>query len=404
MPSYSYKAKKMSGEEIEETREAADKFDLARMLREKGYILISSEEIKKRSASRFLTLGLFNRVSTAEKMIFARNIAVMIKAGLSLVKALEILAGQAKSRKFQLILTVLAEDIRRGKFLSESMKAHPGVFSSLFVSMVKAGEEGGNLVENLRLIAYQLEREHNLLKKIRGAMIYPAIIVITMVVIGVLMLIYVVPTLISTFKELEISLPPSTQFVIFVSSFIVSHTLIFLTMVLVAAASAAYLVQTENGKKTISAIFFRLPILKVLVQKINAARTARTLGSLIGSGVDVLKALEITEEVLQNYRYKKALEEARLKVQKGSPISEVFKTKSRLYPALVGEMMAVGEETGQFSKMLVQLADFYEEEVADATKDISTVIEPILMVVIGAVVGFFAISMIQPLYSSLAGL
>ncbi len=394
----------MSGEEIEETREAADKFDLARMLREKGYILISSEEIKKRSASRFLTLGLFNRVSTAEKMIFARNIAVMIKAGLSLVKALEILAGQAKSRKFQLILTVLAEDIRRGKFLSESMKAHPGVFSSLFVSMVKAGEEGGNLVENLRLIAYQLEREHNLLKKIRGAMIYPAIIVITMVVIGVLMLIYVVPTLISTFKELEISLPPSTQFVIFVSSFIVSHTLIFLTMVLVAAASAAYLVQTENGKKTISAIFFRLPILKVLVQKINAARTARTLGSLIGSGVDVLKALEITEEVLQNYRYKKALEEARLKVQKGSPISEVFKTKSRLYPALVGEMMAVGEETGQFSKMLVQLADFYEEEVADATKDISTVIEPILMVVIGAVVGFFAISMIQPLYSSLAGL
>lgn len=404
MPSYSYKAKKMSGEEIEETREATDKFDLARMLRERGYILISSKEVKKRSASRFPTLGLFNRVSTAEKMIFARNIAVMIKAGLSLVKALDILANQTRSRKFRLVLTVLAEDIRRGKFLSESMKTHPEVFSSLFVSMIKAGEEGGNLVENFQLIAYQLEREYSLLRKIRGAMIYPAIIVITMVVIGILMLIYVVPTLISTFEELKISLPPATQFIIFVSNFIVSHTLIFLTLVLAAAVSAAYLFQTENGKKAISAIFFRLPILKVLIQKINAARTARTLGSLIGSGVDILKALEITEEVLQNYRYKKALEETRIKVQKGSPISEMFKIQSHLYPALVGEMMAVGEETGQLSKMLVQLAEFYEEEVTDATKDISSVIEPILMVVIGAVVGFFAISMIQPLYSSLAGL
>ena len=136
----------------------------------------------------------------------------------------------------------------------------------------------------------------------------------------------------------------------------------------------------------------------------NSVSFATRLGSLIGSGVDILKALEITGEVLQNYRYKKILEETRIKVQKGSPISEVFKARSNFYPALVGEMIAVGEETGQLSRMLVQLADFYEEEVAAATKDISIVIEPILMVVIGAVVGFFAISMIQPLYSSLAGL
>ena len=393
----------MSGEEIEETKEATDKFDLARMLREKGYILISSKEVKKQPASRFFALGLFGRVSLAEKMIFARNLAVMIKAGLSLVKSLEILANQTKSRKFREVLTVLAGEIQRGKFLSDSMKAHPEVFSPLFVSIVKAGEEGGNLAGNFKLISYQLAGEHNLLRKIKGAMIYPAIIIITMIVIGILMLIYVVPTLISTFKELKISLPPATQFIIFVSDFIVSHTLIFFALIFAAFVSAAYFIRTETGKKTISAVFSRAPILGILIQKINAARTTRTLGSLIGSGVDILKALEITEEVLQNYRYKKTLAEARFKVQKGGPISEVFKNKSDLYPALVGEMMAVGEETGQLSQMLVQLADFYEEEVADATKDISTVIEPALMVAVGAVIGFFAISMIQPLYSSLAG-
>ena len=394
----------MSGEETEGIKEATDKFDLARLLREKEYILVSSKEIKRRFTSWFSISGLFSRVSVAEKMIFARNLAVMIKAGLSLVKALDILANQTKSRKFRAVLIVLVEDIRRGKFLSESMKAHPGVFSSLFISMVKVGEEGGNLAENFQLISYQLEREYSLLRKIKGAMIYPAIIVITMIIIGVLMLIYVVPTLISTFEELEIDLPPATQFIIFISNFIVSHTIIFLMLIFIAAVLAAYLVQTERGKKTIAAIFFRVPVLKTLVQKINAARTARTLGSLIGSGVDILKALEITGEVLQNYRYKKILEETRIKVQKGSPISEVFKARSNFYPALVGEMIAVGEETGQLSRMLVQLAVFYEEEGAAATKDISIVIEPILMVVIGAVVGFFAISMIQPLYSSLAGL
>ena len=228
---------------------------------------------------------------------------------------------------------------------------------------------------------------------------YPSIIVIAMILIGILMLIYVVPTLVSTFQELGVELPTSTKIIIAISNFLTSYTIAFFAIVLVAVAGAFFFFRSLNGKKLVGNVLLRLPIFSELTKKINSARTARTMASLVSAGVDVLESLNITREVIQNENFKKVLEEARNSIQKGEPISESFKRASNLYPILVGEMMAVGEETGKFSEMLMRVAVFYEDEVTETTKDMSTIIEPILMVIIGAVVGFFALSMIKPMYS-----
>lgn len=403
MPTFSYTAKKISGEEVKGVREAKDKFELAHILRESGYTVTAALELHTHSEG-IMSLPFLNRISIADKMIFARNISVMIDAGVAMAKALDILATQAKSEKFRSAIKQLAEDIRKGKFLSEGMKDQPEVFSSLFVSMVRAGEEGGNLSETFGLVGKQLERDHELMRKVRGAMIYPAVIMVAMLIIGILMLIYVVPTLISTFNDLGIDLPPNTRLIIAVSQFIIDRYILAIVFAAAFIIGAAWLVRTPFGKRTIATVALRLPVIKQLVFKMNAARTARTLGSLVTSGVDILKALDITEEVLQNEHYKAVLREAKEKVRTGAPLADTFRAHQDIYPTLVGEMMAVGEETGKLSEMLFRLADFYEEEVSAATKDLSTIIEPVLMIFIGAAVGFFAVSMIQPLYSSLSGI
>ncbi len=403
MPIFTYRAKKMSGEEKGGVREAKDRFELARFLRQEEYTLISFKEKKKKKRSSFNFAGLIG-VSVSAKIIFSRNLGVMISAGLPLTRALDILSRQTKNKKFKKIILALIESVQKGVPLSEAMKIYPNVFSSLFIAMVKVGEESGKLSESLKLVAEQLERDHVLTRKIKGALIYPAIIIIVMIAIGILMLIYVVPTLVSTFKELNVELPMSTQIIILISDFLVNHPIsvtgIFLALIFIFF----WLARTERGKRLFSTVLLHLPLFSAIVKKINSARTSRTLASLIGSGVNIIEALSITKDVLQNHRYKQILENAKIDVQKGSLISESFKKASNIYPLLVGEMMAVGEETGKLSEMLNRLAVFYEEEVAEATKDLTTVIEPLLMVIIGAIVGFFAISMIKPMYSMMSGL
>ncbi len=399
---FKYFAKKISGEEKKGVMEARNRFELSRALRKKGYILVSFK--KKGGKRRFLSfLSVFGNIPISDKMIFSRNLSVMISSGLPLTRALDILGRQIQNKKFKSILVSLKENIKKGNSLSESMREYPGTFSMLFISMVKVGEESGKLSESLDLIGEQLGRDYDLRKKIKGAMIYPMIIITAMIAIGILMLIYVVPTLVSTFKELGVELPMSTRIIIAVSNFLVYNKFlsagIFASLVFIFS----WILRNAKFKRIIDNVALHLPIFSSLIKKINSARTSRTLASLISSGVDVLEALSITEGVLQNHRYKKVLRRARDDIQKGLPISKSFK-KSNIYPVLLGEMMAVGEETGKLSDMLMRLAVFYEGEVAETTKDMSTIIEPILMVIIGTAVGFFAVSMIKPMYSMMSGI
>lgn len=383
--------------------EAVNKADLAHKLREQGFVptLISEKEYGSKAFSFLSKLGF---VSGSDKIMFAKNLGVMISAGLPITRALEILSRQTNNKAFSRTIISLMNDTKKGNSLSDAMKNFPKIFSRLFIAMVKTGEESGRLSESLQLAGLQIEKDYTLMKRVKGAMMYPSIILVAMVLIGVFMFIYVVPTLVSTFKELNMDLPFSTKVIIFISDSITKHTLLFVFALFAIIFLMTWFLRTEKGKILIGNVFLKVPLISPIVKKINSARTSRTLASLISSGVNVVDALSITKDVLQNKKYKEVLATAMSDVQKGIPISSSFKEATKLYPILLGEMIAVGEETGKISEMLERLAVFYEEEVAEATKSMSTVIEPILMIFIGGAVGFFALSMIKPMYSMMNGI
>lgn len=402
MPLYHFKARDVTGGEVEGNREAKDQYELARSLRAEGTVplfVVETGAVRKRKNLNDYIPQFLKRISLEEKLNFSRNTAVMIGAGVSLSKALEVMARQTANEKFKAVILNIADSIKKGRSFADSIGDHPAVFPKFFQEMVRAGEKSGKLEESLKLIALQLKKDYTLRKKVRGAMVYPVIVMIAMVGIGILMLIYVVPTLISTFEELKVELPLSTQIIILVSKSILKSGLIFLVGAIIAGYGAYRWAKSQGGKKQIDWLWTHLPIIKGINQKFNAARTCRTLSSLISSGVNILEAISITKDVLQNHLYQNILEDARAKIQRGETISKAFLSSGDLYPPLVGEMIAIGEETGELSHMLLRLATFYESEAAQATKDLSTVIEPALMIFIGVVVGFFAISMISPMYN-----
>ena len=396
-----YKAITKKGKRISGEAEAKDQFDLARQLKAGGKILVFAEE-KKNTGLDFESLNLIlSRVSIQEKIVFARNLSVMAKAGLSLYRSIGILERQTGNRKFKKIIHNLGEDIKKGSSLNEAMKKYPKIFSSLFVAMVKAGEESGSLTESLRTVSDQLEKSYIIRKKIKGALVYPAVIITAMFIVGILMLTFVVPTLTATFTELGVELPVTTRVVISVSNFLSGNIFLSFGIILLFVFSLYLFLKTNTGKRTFHFLVLRIPIIGNLVKKTNSARTARTLSSLIKSGVPIVEALGITEEVLQNSYYKEVVSNAKKKIQKGTPLFESFSKAEKLYPVLVGEMMEVGEETGKLTDMLLEVALFYEGEVESATKNMTAIIEPFLMIIVGVVVGFFAISMITPMYSML---
>jgi type IV pilus assembly protein PilC len=394
---------KDGGQKVTETVEAADKYAVYSIARLSGHIVTSVRTSDAFSFARFINMEKINffltRVKQDELVMMTRNLASMLKAGLPLSRALSVNERQTKNLRMKGIMKSVRESIGKGDPFHVGLKVFPETFSQLYVAMVRAGEESGGLAPALQTIATQLERSSNLRKKIKGAMIYPIIVVSVMLIIGVLMMIYVIPTLTETFRKMNIELPASTRFIMGTSDFFLYHWFAALLGFIGIAALLYMFGKTKIGKRFIHYVLIHLPIIGNLVKQTNAAYTARTLSSLLSSGVDVLSALRITEDVLQNVFYKDVLKEAMLKVEKGNPLSETFIEHDKIYPILVGEMISVGEETGQISQMLTEIATFYETEVEQKTKDLSTIIEPILMVVIGGGVGFFALAMISPIYS-----
>ncbi len=336
--------------------------------------------------------------------MFTRNLQVMISAGVPLPRSLNILATQAKNKKFKKALLAVIEEVMKGKGFSESLKEYPEIFPELFVSMIKVGEEAGTLEEVLKNLTYQMEREHDLRSKIMGAMIYPAVIITAMVGIGALMLIMVVPRLAETFSELEIPLPVTTQFVIGLGNFLATKWFLLPFIIFPLFFLLRMILRTKRGKRIFDGILLRLPVISPIVKKTNSAQTVRTLSSLITSGVPIVQALKIISGALGNVYFQEAMGKAMEEVRKGRKLSEALKPYQNLYPSLVLQMIEVGEETGQTSDILAKLADFFEEEVTSATKNLSALVEPLLMLLIGAAVGFFAISMIQPMYSMLGAI
>ena len=399
---FSYSAKSNTGEISQGMLESADRFAAAHELRSRGLNPVSVEEKKENFMSKYGTLpSIFGKVSVAEQIIFTKNLSGMIKAGLPLARGLSVITKQTQNKELQKIVGSVLHGIDSGATFSSALEKYPDVFSKLFTSMVRAGEESGNLSGALSDIGENLEKAHALTKKIHGALIYPGVILGAMVVIGVLMFAFVVPTLAGTFKELGVDLPASTQFIVALGNFFSNHLLLSFVIIITAAFGVFALFRAKGTSRFMDFAVLRLPVVGTLARELNTARTARTMSSLLSSGVSIIRAVEITQEVVQNIYYKNVLQEVKTAVEKGSPFSKVFVDNVRLYPVMMSEMVEVGEETGKLSDMLREIALFYEAEIENKTKNLSTIIEPVLMIIIGAGVGFFAISMISPLYSVL---
>ncbi len=412
MPKYSYTAKSLKGENKSGTLDAKDESHLAKLLHQEGYILISAEKPGTKKKKSLLTLlrnlgtliPFLGKVSIVEKMMFTRNLQVMVKAGLPLPRALRILGTQAKSKKLKKALSGVVDEIIKGRSFSEALSQHPNIFSEFFQNMVKVAEESGTLEDVLKILVRQMEREHELKSKVKGAMTYPLVIIIAMVGIGILMMIMVVPKLSETFEELEIDLPLMTQIVIAIGNFLAQFWYLIPLLILALIVFLKLLLSLKAGKKLMDKLFLKLPIVSPIIRKTNSAYTVRSLGSLIASGVPIVSALEIISRALSNFYFSQAMAEAAKRVRKGADLSEALKPYQDVYPSLVVQMLEVGEETGQTSDILIKLADFFEEEVSNATKNLASIIEPVLMIILGAAVGFFAVSMIQPMYSMLGTL
>lgn len=402
MSKFFYTAKNATtGETSGGEMEAKDEKSLAQDLRAQGLLLTSFKEEQTASSLQVRFFDRFKSVPLKEKMTFTRNLSVMVSSGLTVSRAVHNLSLQTKNTTFKKILESVNDDLQSGKTLSEGLGKYPSVFNELYVNMVYVGEVSGNLEEVLDILAIQLEKENDLLSKVRGALIYPAVIVVAMIGIGILMLVYILPKITGVFKDMNVDLPATTQVIMAISDFIRNHSFITIGISAFVIIGTRIFAGTIPGKRVFGFIYVRLPIIGNIVVKVNCARFARIYSSLLKSGVSVVNALTIISKTLSNLYYKDALAEAIAEVQKGVELSKIIGKYPRLFPLLVPQILEVGEETGKTEVVLQRLAEFYEEEVSQITKNMSSIIEPILMLLIGGGVGFFAVAMLQPMYSVL---
>lgn len=392
-------AKTSDGSEVHRVIEAPTRFAVYGEMEKEGATVISVEEAKGGGAPAWTQITFGSGIKTDQKITFTKNLAAMLSAGLPLTRALSVIERQATNKYLKKVVAALSEEVKKGSSFHEALAKHPKVFSDLFIAMTKAGEESGTLAESLSVVARQMEKAFNLQKKVKGAMIYPMIILSAIVIIGVLMLIYVVPTLSNTFKELGVELPAATKAIIDTSDFMASNAILTMGILIATFAGIFFFVRSKPGARIVLMLALRMPVIGELVRETMSARAARSLSSLLSSGVEMLSALKISGEVVGDNSFGKVLREAEERVRKGEALSASFIDHPKLYPVFVGDMIAVGEETGKVADMLGQVAQYYETDVEERTKDLSTIIEPLLMLFIGGAVGIFAMAMITPIYS-----
>ncbi len=398
-----YTAKSFSGETKSGQSRVNDERDLVEQLRQDGFVLTSFKELKSEQGTKVNVkfMDRFSSISVKEKMMFARNLSVMISSGLPLSKSLQNITLQTENKKLIDVLQHICDDIQTGTSFADSLVKFPSIFDELFTNMIRVGEISGNLEEVLGILSSQLEKDSALLKKIKGAMVYPAVIMTAMGLVGVVMMVYVVPQMTSVFKDLGADLPASTKFVISLSSAMKEQWYLFVIGIPLLGFFAKFSMTTTTGKKALGIFLLNLPVVKNIVIKVNCARFARIYSSLLKSGVSVVESLQILSRTIPNYYYKKAFLHAIADVQKGVNLSKVIFEEKKVFPILVPQMIEVGEATGKTEEILGKLAEFYEEDVDQLTKNISSIIEPVLMLVMGIAVGFFAIAIMQPMYGVL---
>lgn len=377
-----------SGEITAESRD-----EVISQLRSRNIIPTSVTEKKSKKFS--LSMG---RISDKDLVVFTRQFATMIDAGLPLVQALDILAAQVENKTLARTIEQVKLDVEAGSTYADALRKHPKVFSELYVNMVAAGESGGILDTILNRLAAYIEKAMKLKKKIKGAMIYPAVVTTIAVAVIAVIMIFVVPTFAKMFAQLGGVLPLPTRIIMAMSNFLAgTGGLILLGSIIFIVIAIVQIRRTNRGKYVIDNILLRLPIFGMLLRKAAIAKFTRTLGTLVSSGVPILDGLEITAKTAGNKVIEKAIFEVRTAVSEGKTISEPL-MKAKVFPPMVNHMIAVGESTGALDAMLSKIADFYDDEVDAAVSNLTSMIEPLLMVFLGGSVGFIVVSMYLPIF------
>ncbi len=395
MPIFIWKGRTPTGGLTSGELTADNQAKVIEALRKRNIIVTSVKEKPREIKLPFLGGG---KVRVKDLAIFTRQFSTMISAGLPLMQCLDIQSQQIEKEGFRKIVKMVMTDIEGGSTLADALRRHPATFSALYTNMVDAGEKGGILDNILARLATYLEKAEALNRKIKGAMIYPTIVISVAIIASAVLMIFVIPVFAAMFKEMNATLPLPTRITIMVSNALKSSILVIIAVIVAIVILIRVYYKTDNGQKTIDTLLLKLWIMGPLIQKSSISRFARTLGTLLASGVAILDALEITAKTAGNRVVQDAVMEARKSIGGGETISAPLRTM-KVFPPMVTSMIAVGEATGGLDEMLTKIADFYDSEVDAAVENLTAALEPVIIVFLGIFIGGLVISMYLPIFS-----
>lgn len=404
MPWFSYIALNAQNKPINGKTEQLDRASVIAALTKQELRPISIKQLKAKPGINFFKIdpkNLFqsNKLKTDQLTIFTRQLSVMISAGVPLLRSLTSLEKHAEDAFLKKLLNEVIKSVEAGATLGDALAKHPETFNDIYVNMVRAGESAGILDDILKRLAFQLEKSAAIRKKVRSAMAYPTVLIVITVLAFFGLMLFIIPQIGKILTDLggpEASLPGITIFMLGLSNFITSYWYIILIALVVGIFVLVRYIKTPRGQKQYHTLLLKLPGISSIIRKITVARFARTFSALMGAGVAVLESLNVTSRAVGNTLYAEALIDAAKEVRNGRSLSDVIE-KNPLFPAIVGQMLAVGEETGQTDTVLVKVADFYEDEVDVAIEGISSVIEPTMIIFLGSMVGLIAASVMLPI-------
>lgn len=397
MPRYDYRARDAAGQTIQGDIEA-DTLEIANdTLKDKGYFVLSIDEHREKVLFE-KELPFFNNIPIKEIVIFSRQFAVLMGAKVPIVQALKTMAKQTQNKRLQRVILDVAGEVESGTSLSMAMAEHPKAFTAFFVNMIRSGETTGRLEEVMNYLADQMERDFDLMSKIKGAMIYPIFIMIGLVVVGFVMMVFVVPKLTATLTESGTALPWTTRGLIAVSSFFQKYAIQIVIAAVLAGMGFRWWTATPEGKGIWDRVKLKIPVFGGLLEKIYIVRMTRSMTTLIAGGVDIPSSLDICADIVGNEFYRRQLLETKKEVSDGNSITTVF-LREKSVPSMIPQMMGVGEETGRLGEVLERLTNFYSRELSNSVGNLVSAIEPLIMLVMGLAVGIMVAAIIMPMYN-----
>lgn len=390
---FTYKAKNAKGAITKGVVEGNDSASASLALREQGLYITEIKSFKKTG----LSLAFNQKVQLKDKIIFTQQLAIMLKSGLSIIDALEALKEETTNKYFAGEIDKIILDTKGGLSFSQSLSKHPKIFDDIFVNMVKSGEESGKIELTLNRVAHQMQKDYELKRKIKGALAYPAFVLIALVAVLILVIVVIIPQLKLIFDDAGIPLPALTRAIIAVSFFLKSYGLYLLAFLVISAIFVNRFAKTASGRLAFDQMKLKIPVIGQLLKKTYISRFTRTFASLTASGLPLVEVFEVTSKVAGNVIYEKEIADMAEKIKSGHSISSTLK-ESEIIPKMVGQLSAVGEKSGNVDEVFDTLADFFDRDIDAMTSNLSTMLEPVLMVIMGVGIGLIIVSVLQPIY------